>query len=170
MCGSRRLYRRGVPPFGYPRIYDCLRLPVAFRSWPRPSSPPGARASSLCSSLLDLCTHATLYSVAWYLGCALQRNQVCTYGVLDSATKYVLLVHCTTHHGTYVKIVVLISCRTPLPWRPALCQCVPLLLLVLAFTAALCGFQGPFPGPPGLVEIVRLELTTPCVQGRCSPN
>ena len=38
-----------VPPFGYPRIEACLRLPVAFRSVPRPSSAYGARASTLCS-------------------------------------------------------------------------------------------------------------------------
>ena len=38
-----------VPPFGYLRIGACLRLPVAFRSLPRPSSAYGARASTLCS-------------------------------------------------------------------------------------------------------------------------
>ena len=36
-----------VPPFGYPRISACLRLPAAFRSLPRPSSLPGAKASSV---------------------------------------------------------------------------------------------------------------------------
>ena len=38
-----------VPPFGCLRINACLRLPVAFRSLPRPSSAYGARASTLCS-------------------------------------------------------------------------------------------------------------------------
>src|SRR5689334_7853776 len=37
-----------VAPFGYPRINACSRLPVAFRSVPRPSSPPGAKASTEC--------------------------------------------------------------------------------------------------------------------------
>ena len=37
----------GVPPFGHPRIKGLLRLPAAFRSFTRPSSPPGARASSV---------------------------------------------------------------------------------------------------------------------------
>ena len=37
-----------VAPFGYPRIKACSRLPVAFRSVPRPSSPPGAKASTEC--------------------------------------------------------------------------------------------------------------------------
>ena len=31
---------RRVAPFGYLRINVCLQLPVAFRSLPRPSSPP----------------------------------------------------------------------------------------------------------------------------------
>ena len=35
-----------VAPFGYPRIYDYLHLPVAFRSLSRPSSPPIAKAST----------------------------------------------------------------------------------------------------------------------------
>jgi hypothetical protein len=37
-----------VPPFGYPRIEACLRLPEAFRSLPRPSSPSCAKASTVC--------------------------------------------------------------------------------------------------------------------------
>ncbi len=31
-----------VAPFGYPRLYACLQLPVAFRSLLRPSSAVGA--------------------------------------------------------------------------------------------------------------------------------
>ena len=42
-----------VSPFGYQGIYACLRLPLAFRSLPRPSSALGALASTLCSSSLD---------------------------------------------------------------------------------------------------------------------
>ena len=38
-------YGRRVAPFGYPRIKARLRLPVAFRSLPRPSSPRDAKAS-----------------------------------------------------------------------------------------------------------------------------
>ena len=34
-----------VPPFGHPRIYGHLRLPAAFRSLSRPSSPLRAKAS-----------------------------------------------------------------------------------------------------------------------------
>ncbi len=42
---------RGVAPFGYLWLTACLRLPTAFRSSPRPSSPQRAKASTVCSSL-----------------------------------------------------------------------------------------------------------------------
>ena len=38
---------RQVSPFGHQRINGRLHLPVAFRSLPRPSSPPGAKASPI---------------------------------------------------------------------------------------------------------------------------
>ena len=44
-----------VSPFGYLRICACLQLPAAFRSLPRPSSAPGAKASALCLFLLNPC-------------------------------------------------------------------------------------------------------------------
>ena len=44
--GCRASARR-VAPFGHPRIYGRSRLPVDFRGLPRPSSPPGAKASSV---------------------------------------------------------------------------------------------------------------------------
>jgi hypothetical protein len=37
-----------VAPFGNPRINACLRLPEAYRCSPRPSSAPGAKASTVC--------------------------------------------------------------------------------------------------------------------------
>src|SRR3954454_18807686 len=40
-----------VAPFGDPRIEACSRLPGAFRSVPRPSSPLDAKASTRCPSL-----------------------------------------------------------------------------------------------------------------------
>ena len=36
-----------VAPFGNPRIKACLRLPEAYRSLPRPSSPSRAKASTV---------------------------------------------------------------------------------------------------------------------------
>ena len=37
-----------VFPFGYPRFFDRLLLPLAFRSLPRPSSPSVSQASPVC--------------------------------------------------------------------------------------------------------------------------
>jgi hypothetical protein len=42
-----------VAPFGHLRINACLRLPEAFRSLPRPSSPVGAKASIIRPEQLD---------------------------------------------------------------------------------------------------------------------
>ena len=43
-----RHYPRRVSPFGNPRIEACLRLPEAYRSLLRPSSPTCAKASTAC--------------------------------------------------------------------------------------------------------------------------
>ena len=58
-----------IAPFGYPRIDSCLQIPGAFRSLPRPSSAPNAKASSLRSYQLkrffaELC----LVSKNFFLG------------------------------------------------------------------------------------------------------
>jgi hypothetical protein len=54
-------YPRGwVAPFGCPRINACSRLPMAFRSVPRPSSPPGAKASTECPSLARNQAHVAM--------------------------------------------------------------------------------------------------------------
>src|SRR3990167_893061 len=42
-----------VPPFRYPRINACCQLPGAFRRLPRLSSPPTAKASTMCAYSLD---------------------------------------------------------------------------------------------------------------------
>ena len=44
---------RRVAPFGHLGINACVPLPRAFRSLPRPSSPPCAQASPTCLRLLD---------------------------------------------------------------------------------------------------------------------
>ena len=44
---------RRVPPFGNLRVNGYLLLTAAFRSLSRPSSAPSAKASALCSFLLD---------------------------------------------------------------------------------------------------------------------
>ena len=46
--------RKWVPPFGYLRVIGYVLLTAAFRSLSRPSSASGAKASALCSFLLNL--------------------------------------------------------------------------------------------------------------------
>src|SRR5688572_17755948 len=47
------LTRCRVAPFGHLGINACVPLPRAYRSLPRPSSPPCAQASSTCLRSLD---------------------------------------------------------------------------------------------------------------------
>ena len=67
MCSSHRdgSSTHRVSPFGCLRIFACLRLPVAFRSLPRPSSALGAWASALCSCSLDLLfrVYVSIYTI-----------------------------------------------------------------------------------------------------------
>ena len=53
LCNSDWAFPSRVPPFGYLRLTGYVRLTAAFRSLSRPSSAPGAKASSLRSSSLD---------------------------------------------------------------------------------------------------------------------
>ena len=57
-----------VSTFGYQGIYACLRLPLAFRSLPRPSSALGALASALCSYSLDFFQSFFLRRVSKFSG------------------------------------------------------------------------------------------------------
>jgi hypothetical protein len=50
------LTTRRVAPFGHPGITACVPLPLAYRSLPRPSSPPCAQASPTCLRSLDYIT------------------------------------------------------------------------------------------------------------------
>ena len=49
-----------VSPFGHLRIYARLQLPEAYRSLPRPSSAPSAKAFPLRSFVLDLLCESNL--------------------------------------------------------------------------------------------------------------
>src|SRR3989337_3743165 len=49
-----RVAPRRVAPFGDPGITACLQPPKAYRSLPRPSSPPCAKASTVRPYALDL--------------------------------------------------------------------------------------------------------------------
>ena len=53
-CMMHKLDSMRISPFGYLRINSCLPIPAAFRSLPRPSSAPDAKASFLRSYQLNL--------------------------------------------------------------------------------------------------------------------
>ena len=55
-----------VAPFGHPWIIGCLRLPTAFRSLPRPSSPPSAKASTRIP-LITFSSYKTLFTRLYYI-------------------------------------------------------------------------------------------------------
>ena len=59
--GIASLYR--VAPLGNPRIKGYLHLPVAYRSLSRPSSPPRAKASTVCPCLLSFSFSVDKYRV-----------------------------------------------------------------------------------------------------------
>ena len=62
-----------VSPFGNPGINACVPLPLAFRSLPRPSSPPCAQASPTCLHSLDYKVSVTKQS-AYDLTCVTSNN------------------------------------------------------------------------------------------------
>ena len=55
-----------VAPFGHPGINACVPLPLAYRSLPRPSSPPCAQASPTCLLSLDYNTHSSKHNAYHY--------------------------------------------------------------------------------------------------------
>ena len=63
----RAHYRTRVSPFGYLRVAGCLHLTAAFRSLPRPSSAPIAKASALCSLFLNLLFEILLKSSSFFV-------------------------------------------------------------------------------------------------------
>src|SRR5207245_8622750 len=55
-----------VAPFGDPGITACLQLPQAYRSLPRPSSPPCAKASTVRPYALDLSVSVAFLNTKTY--------------------------------------------------------------------------------------------------------
>ena len=84
--GDRALPGR-VPPFGYPRVYGCLRLSAAFRSFPRPSSAPGALAFTLCSSFPSSLVSLPLPSLLYFLYSIVNVLVVPVYGNDETRTR-----------------------------------------------------------------------------------
>ena len=85
-----------VSPFGYLRISGYLLLPAAFRSLSRPSSASGAKASALCSFLLNLFFDAfasgRFRCIVTYLRPCFSVRKVNCYAITETTRRHSLLV------------------------------------------------------------------------------
>ncbi len=134
--------RMWVPPFRDLRIFVYVPLPAAFRSLSRLSSALSAKASALCSWCF--------FSVMTY------RSQPSSKDDRYSVTDHLLF--CLNLLGYHSKISD--------------------VFLLFFVRYSVFGFQGANAGLNRLtgfcsqtrMEMVRFELMTPCLQGRCSPN
>ena len=138
-------YFRQVSPFGYLRLFGYLLLGAAFRSLSRPSSAPSAKAFTLCPSLLDLLlvTHILSYIFLFDL-------------LIFSLDETFCIRSFDLFASTF-----------------AFAFSISFLLLFFGFLLLDCLCSLAFSGLTFfrlMVENKRIELLTPCVQGRCSPS
>ena len=155
-----------VSPFRHPRIIGYLLLPAAFRSLSRLSSALSAKASTLRSFLLNLhirciALHHTCFC---FFSFTLVFVRCISYFRIHSASdvfSFCLIsifgFQGTTHRSNELKI------------KPAcififICICIACLHAVSKSQICECGVLAT------LLETKRFELSTPCLQGRCSPN
>ena len=152
-----------VSPFRDLRIKGHLHLPAAFRSLLRLSSALSAKASTLRSCLLTIYVSDLRSSL----------TRVCSVippAVLDLFSRSGVLSPFTLPSASASGFVsfnfkFMIYISKPYPRMSYHCY----------LRYSICGFQGakvlfsltPW---PRLMEMKRFELSTPCLQGRCSPN
>ena len=158
-----------VSPFRHPRINGYLLLPAAFRSLSRLSSALSAKASTLRSFLLNLHIRCIALHHMWLLllffyACFRSLYFFMIFTNLYSASdvfSFCLIsifgFQGTTHRSNELKI------------KPAcififICICIACLHAVSRSQICECGVLAT------LLETKRFELSTPCLQGRCSPN
>ena len=141
-------YGRWVSPFGHLRINVCLQLPAAFRSLPRPSSASGAKASTLCSLLLD---HMTIARHGFILDISLLP-----YAVFKVRSAKLRSLPPTSRRR--------LANFASLNFTPESTK-----HLQIQGASSLTSKAFPFYNGK-MVEDKRIELLTPCVQGRCSPS
>ena len=171
------LFGMWVSPFRYPRITGYLLLPAAFRSLSRLSSALSAKASALRPFLLNLFFFASpLYSVTRerlllflivFLRCCAFRTALgCLFSLIDSFNIRF------SRYGTGLSScpVGLSGLEPPtsrlsgvrsnrLSYKP--------FFVSFSFPLTLLFFYRAFDDP---METKRFELSTPCLQGRCSPS
>ena len=133
-------YFRRVSPFGYLRLDGYLLLGAAFRSLSRPSSAPSAKAFTLCPFLLDL---LSVFLSRWNVLQAIWPFRFCFDFCLDFYLCFFAFLDFVSFLCLFGFLLLGFLCSLP-PFG------VNLLRL--------------------MVENKRIELLTPCVQGRCSPS
>ena len=135
-----------VPPFGHPRINVYSRLPAAFRSVSRLSSPLIAKASTKCP-YLSLDSYNISISLFAYTNILSTKNlftrdsfESC-FGVYFYTFSYLDFLIIQYFYISYYSASSLFTMFYNYPRK--------------------CQF---------LVEVRRIELLTPCLQSRCSPS
>ena len=95
-----------VPPFGNPRIKRCLLFPEAYRSLPRPSSLPRAKASALRPCYLTLTIK--IFVNPWRLSQMILSHQNLWFNFLrikkissKNQISWLLLENSSTQYKTY---------------------------------------------------------------------
>ena len=144
-----------VSPFRYPRIVEYLLLPVAFRSLSRLSSALSAKASTLRSFQLNLLTSGAGCS----LHLRLQRQTLRSWFLTLASSLYFY------NEGFRKSFNFL-----PLVLDVSIFYRFRSLYSVFKVQLLLSNNHNEFTLLIASVEMVRFELMTPCLQGRCSPN
>ena len=151
-------FLRQVSPFGHLRVNGYVRLTAAFRSLSRPSSAPSAKAFALCSLLLDLCVFQHVF-LSFYTQNVVAILQLIYFYDVNAVLNERLLkrrknsnvLEMNGFHMKYEKTTFFFDFMT-------------LTILYSVFKVHTVCFRNCE------MEIARLELATPCLQGRCSPN
>ena len=151
-----------VSPFRYPRIIKYLLLPVAFRSLSRLSSALSAKASTLRSYQLNLLTSGAGCS----LHLRLQRQTLRSWFITLASSSFdeVLTRNFLFLVPRFWMSLSFNSLRSIMNLHYLVCirfYNVPARERKNLFLSCIVQTQ---------VEMVRFELMTPCLQGRCSPN
>ena len=163
--GDRLLTCR-IAPFGNLRIKACLQLPEAYRSLPRPSSALGAKAFTLCSCSLD---HYVIFGSRYSAIVVILPNinirfllfafLIRSYSLFNfQCAVDELIVHLVGSSGLEPPTLRLSGARSNhLSYEP----------IWYGLRVPLRPFSIPL---KKMVEMRRIELLTPCLQGRCSPS
>ena len=165
-CG----FHRWVSPFRNLRITACLRLPEAYRSLPRLSSALSAKASALRPSLLNLLYSPQNDKSFWLLHSHHKQSSVVVHDYNCLSIFRSTTYHCFGKQQSHFcsdeqnqsccfDVCLFLYSVFKVPKH------VASNVLKLAAQASQSGYLST-----SRMETKRFELSTPCLQGRCSPN